>query len=370
MCLRKKATNSRIKKVIYKIVASNMKQTINLAQIGVGYWGRNLLRSFYHSEYIGTLIAVDPSEKAQQWVKKEYPTIKIRDGFESVLKDSSVQAIVLATPANTHFALAKQALLAGKHLFVEKPLALSVKEAEELVALARLNRRILMVGHTFLYNAAVRTIKSYIEEGLLGQIYYVYSQRLNLGRVRSDVNALWNLAPHDLSILLYWFEKLPLQVSAKGDSFLQDSVEDVVFLNLDFQGGVSAHVHVSWLDPNKRRSMTLVGSKKMVVYEDTSADAKIKIYDKGITKKNIDDSLGDYDNFGKFQLIQRAGDLLIPKINFIEPLRVETNHFLESITTGKPPLTDGGHGLQVIRILEAAQKSLKSNNLPVKISGI
>ena len=334
VCLRKKATNSRIKKVIYKIVASNMKQTINLAQIGVGYWGRNLLRSFYHSEYIGTLIAVDPSEKAQQWVKKEYPTIKIRDGFESVLKDSSVQAIVLATPANTHFALAKQALLAGKHLFVEKPLALSVKEAEELVALARLNRRILMVGHTFLYNAAVRTIKSYIEEGLLGQIYYVYSQRLNLGRVRSDVNALWNLAPHDLSILLYWFEKLPLQVSAKGDSFLQDSVEDVVFLNLDFQGGVSAHVHVSWLDPNKRRSMTLVGSKKMVVYEDTSADAKIKIYDKGITKKNIDDSLGDYDNFGKFQLIQRAGDLLIPKINFIEPLRVETNHFLESITTG------------------------------------
>ncbi|NOY76713.1 MAG: Gfo/Idh/MocA family oxidoreductase [Calditrichaeota bacterium] len=341
---------------------------INLAQIGVGYWGRNLLRSFFRSEHIGTLTAVDSSSSARQWVQKEYPTIRLGSSFEAVLEDPSVQAVALATPANTHFALAKQALLAGKHLFVEKPLSLTVAEAKELVTLAEKNQRMLMVGHTFLYNAAVQTVKDYITGGMLGDIYYVYSQRLNLGRVRSDVNAMWNLAPHDVSILLYWFGQLPTRVSAKGNSFLQDGVEDVVFMNLDFPGGMSAHIHVSWLDPNKRRSITVVGSKKMVVYEDTSADAKIKIYDKGITKKNIGDSLGDYDNFGKFQLIQRAGDLLIPKINFVEPLRAETDHFLNSILTRQQPLTNGTHGLQVIRILEAAQHSLKSNNVPIEIS--
>ena len=341
---------------------------INLAQVGVGYWGRNLLRSFFRAEHIGRLVAVDPSAGAQNWIRKEYPTIEIGESLEDVLSDTSIQAVALATPANTHFALAKQVLLAQKHVFVEKPLSLTVAEAKELVALAEKNQRILMVGHTFLYNAAVKTVKGYITDGMLGDIYYVYSQRLNLGRVRSDVNAMWNLAPHDLSILLYWFGNLPTRVSAKGNSFLQDGVEDVVFMNLDFHGGMSAHIHVSWLDPNKRRSMTVVGSKKMVVYEDTSVDAKIKIYDKGITKKNIGDSLGDYDNFGRFQLIQRAGDLLIPKINFVEPLRAETNHFLDSIIERRHPLTNGEHGLQVVRILEAAQKSLKNDGIPIEVT--
>ena len=341
---------------------------INLAQVGVGYWGRNLLRSFFRAEHIGRLVAVDPSAGAQNWIRREYPTIEIGESLEKALADPSIQAVALATPANTHFDLAKQSLLAGKHVFVEKPLSLTVAEAAELVALSEKNRLILMVGHTFLYNAAVHTVKEYIKKGLLGDIYYIYSQRLNLGRVRSDVNAMWNLAPHDVSILLYWFDRLPTKVSAKGNSFLQDSVEDVVFMNLDFPGGMSAHIHVSWLDPNKRRSITVVGSKKMVVYEDTSADAKIKIYDKGITKKNIGDSLGDYDNFGRFQLIQRAGDLLIPKINFVEPLRAETNHFLDSIIEHRQPLTNGEHGLQVVQILEAAQKSLKNNGIPVEVT--
>ena len=341
---------------------------INLAQIGVGYWGRNLLRSFFRAQHIGRLMAVDPSAAAQNWIRKEYPTIEIGASLEEVLSDSSIQAVAIATPAKTHFDLAKQVLLAGKHVFAEKPLALTSAEARELVTLAGENDHVLMVGHTFLYNAAVHTVKEYIQKGVLGDIYYIYSQRLNLGRVRSDVNAMWNLAPHDLSILLYWFDRLPTKVSAKGNSFLQDSVEDVVFMNLDFPGGMSAHIHVSWLDPNKRRSMTVVGSKKMVVYEDTSADAKIKIYDKGITKKNISDSLGDYDNFGRFQLIQRAGDLLIPKIDFVEPLRVETNHFLDSIIERRQPLTNGEHGLQVVRLLEAAQKSLKNNGIPVEVA--
>ena len=343
---------------------------INLAQIGVGYWGRNLLRSFFRAEKIGRLLAVDPNENARKWIRREYPTVEIGADFEKILTNPDIQAIALATPANTHFRLARQVLRAGKHLFVEKPLSLSSREAEELVALAEQKRRILMVGHTFLYNAAVRTIRGYLEQDLLGKIYYIYSQRLNLGRVRSDVNAMWNLAPHDLSILLYWLGQMPVSVSAKGKDFLQDGIEDVVFLIVDFPSGISAHIHVSWLDPNKRRSMTLVGTKKMVVYEDTSADAKIKIYDKGITKKNLGESLGEYDSFGKFQLIQRAGDLLIPKVAFTEPLREEANHFLDCVATGATPLTDGRHGLQVIRILEAAQISLHSGGIPVSVESI
>ncbi len=340
---------------------------INLAQIGVGYWGRNLLRSFFRADRIGRLVAVDPSENARKWIRREFPTTESGSTFEAALKDPEIQAVALATPANTHAQMARRALKAGKHLFVEKPLALTTSQAEELVALAREKNVILMVGHTFLYNGAVRTIRRYLQEDLLGRIYYIYSQRLNLGRVRTDVNAMWNLAPHDLSILLYWLGEMPVSVSAKGNEFLQDGIEDVVFMVLEFPGGISAHIHVSWLDPNKRRSMTLVGSKKMVVYEDTSADAKIKIYDKGITKKNLSQSLGEYDSFGKFQLIQRAGDLLIPKIEFKEPLREEANHFLESIATGNIPLTDGVHGLQVIRILEAAQTSLKNRGASVAI---
>jgi predicted dehydrogenase len=346
------------------------KKKINLAQIGVGYWGRNLLRSFFRAERVGRLIAVDPSPNAQKWIRREYPTVEIGSDFDAVLADPDIQAVALATPANTHAALARKALEAGKHLFVEKPLALSAVEAQSLVQLARKKTRVLMVGHTFLYNEAVRTIRQYIQDDLLGEIYYVYSQRLNLGRVRSDVNAMWNLAPHDLSILLYWFGEMPSAVSAKGRDFLQDGIEDVVFVVLEFLKGISAHIHVSWLDPNKRRSMTLVGSKKMVVYEDTSADAKIKIYDKGITKKNLTESLGEYDNFGKFQLIQRAGDLLIPKIAFREPLREEANHFLESVASGQPPLTDGVHGLHVIQILEAAQTSLKNGGISVDVASV
>ena len=326
-----------------------------------------MLRSFFRADRIGRLVAVDPSENARKWIRREFPTTEIGSTFEAVLKDPEIQAVALATPANTHAQMARRALKAGKHLFVEKPLALTTSEAEELVALAREKNVILMVGHTFLYNGAVRTIRRYLQEDLLGRIYYIYSQRLNLGRVRTDVNAMWNLAPHDLSILLYWLGEMPVYVSAKGSDFLQDGIEDVVFMVLEFPGGISAHIHVSWLDPNKRRSMTLVGSKKMVVYEDTSADAKIKIYDKGITKKNLSQSLGEYDSFGKFQLIQRAGDLLIPKIEFKEPLREEANHFLESVATGSIPLTDGVHGLQVIRILEAAQTSLKNKGASVVI---
>src|SRR3989338_4929019 len=234
--------------------------------------------------------------------------------------------------------MAKEALSHRKHVLVEKPLAMNSADAQELIDLADKNKCTLMVGHTFEFNAAVRTMKKYVQSGEVGRPYYIYSQRLNLGIIRRDVNALWNLAPHDISILLYLFEKMPVSVSARGYAFIQDGIEDLVFITLQFPDGLVAHVHASWLDPNKVRRMTLVGSKKMVVYDDTS-DAKIKIYEKGITKENINESLGRYDDFGEFQLMKSAGNVVFPKIDFIEPLSIECANFVDAITNKIKPLT-------------------------------
>ncbi len=340
---------------------------LKLAQVGLGYWGKNLFRNFFRCQNVQELIACDQDAQTKKWLQTEYPHLKLVAEFESLLADHSLQAVVLATPADSHFRLAEKALLAGKHVFVEKPLALKEEEARRLVTLAHQQQRILMVGHTFLYNGAVEKVKSYLQEGMLGTVYYIYSQRLNLGRVRQDVNAMWNLAPHDISILLYWLDKMPVRVNAQGYTFIQPGVTDINFINLEFPHGVSAHIHVSWLDPNKRRNMTLVGSKKMIVYEDTSSDAKIRIYDKGITRKSKEQVLGEFDNFGKFQLIHRAGDLLIPKIDFREPLQVECEHFVDCVLSGQQPRTAGEQGLQVVRILTAAQKSLEQQGVPVEI---
>jgi predicted dehydrogenase len=266
-----------------------------------------------------------------------------------------------------HFDFARKALEAGKHVFVEKPLATTLEDAAALVDLARKNNLILMVGHTFEYNAAVQEVKKYIDRGDLGDVYYLYAQRLNLGKVRDDINAMWNLAPHDISIVLYWLGQEPVSLQARGITCLQEGLEDVVFLILNFPGGVSAHIHTSWLDPNKVRKMTVVGSKKMIVYDDTSAEARIQIFDKGIDRKNIDVNLGEYDSFAKFQLIQRAGDLLIPRVHFAEPLRTECAHFIECIEKGETPRTDGESGLRVVKILEAADASLKENGKVISL---
>jgi predicted dehydrogenase len=207
-----------------------------------------------------------------------------------------------------------------------------------------------------------------MDAGELGQIHYIYSQRLNLGRVRSDVNAMWNLAPHDVSILLYWLGELPLSVSAYGHSHLQDGIEDVVFMHLAFPRGIHAHIHVSWLDPGKVRKATVVGSRRMVIYDDTASDRKLEIYDKGIDRKRIDNHLGSYQSFGEFQFIQRAGDIVIPKLGFPEPLQVECRHFLDSIRNGTQPRTDGLNGARVVAVLEAAQRSLAEQGRPVEVS--
>ena len=243
---------------------------------------------------------------------------------------------------------------------VEKPLAQTSAQCRELIALAEARRLTLMTGHVFLFNAAVRKVKEYIQSGELGEIYYLYTQRLNMGRLQSDVNALWNFAPHDFSILCYWLDAMPEQVIARGYSYIQPGIEDVVFVTLNFPGGVGANVHISWLDPRKVRCMTVVGSRKMVVYDDMSADAKISVYDKGVTRQpQAPVSLGRYESFGEFQLLLRAGDVLIPKINFVEPLQMECRHFAECIQTQARPLTDGYNGLQVVEILEAAERAMR-----------
>jgi predicted dehydrogenase len=334
--------------------------SINVAVVGLGYWGPNLARNFagLAETRLHTLCDAQPARLTR--FSRQYPNAKPQSDFQAVLMDPEVDAVVIATPAASHFDLARAALGAGKHVMVEKPLAQTSTQCRELIALAEVRRLTLMTGHVFLFNAAVRKIKEYIQSGELGEIYYLYTQRLNMGRLQSDVNALWNFAPHDFSILCYWLDTMPEQVIARGYSYIQPGIEDVVFVTLNFPGGVGANVHISWLDPRKVRCMTVVGSRKMVVYDDMSADAKIIVYDKGVTRQpQAPVSLGRYENFGEFQLLLRAGDVLIPKINFVEPLQIECQHFVECIQTKARPLTDGYNGLQVVEILEAAERAMR-----------
>ena len=340
---------------------------VNVSVIGAGYWGPNLIRNLVALDDARLVSICDVDEKRLAPFGRQYPTVKLTTNFNDVVGDADVDAIVIALPVALHFDFAMSALQAGKHVLVEKPLCMTSDDAKRLIDVADAKGLTLMVGHTFEFNAAVAKLKELVNDGTLGEPYYVYSQRLNLGRVRSDINAMWNLAPHDISIILHCLGKEPARVSATGLTQLQDGIEDVVFAVLEFEDGLIAHIHNSWLDPNKIRKMTVVGSRKMVVYDDVSPDAKIQVYDKGIDKKNLGENLGSYDDFGKFQLIHRAGDLLIPKINFIEPLRVECQHFIDSISNGQAPQTDGRNGLRVVKVLEAVQQSLKNGGTSVKI---
>jgi len=340
---------------------------IDVAHIGCGYWGPNLLRNLMQIEKCKVKIISDIDPGRLKYIQQLYPGTKVTPNCEEIFNDKSINAVVIATPACTHFELAYKAIKSGKHVLVEKPLAMKTSEAITLIDLAKSHKTTLMAGHTFVYNAAVRSLKEYLAE--LGEIYYIYGQRLNLGKIRQDVNVIWNLALHDISILFFLLEEQPLSVSAKGVSYIQKGIEDIAFLTISFENNIVAHLHVSWLDPNKVRRMTFVGSKKMIIYDDIS-DFKIQIYDKGIDKSNIKVSLGEFDDFGKFQLIQRAGDVFIPKIDFVEPLKSECKHFIDCILDGIQPHTDGYSGMQVINLLEAAQQSLEKNGREVEISQI
>jgi len=341
---------------------------MNVAVIGVGYWGANLARVFFQLSGAKLHSVCDIIKERLDYIKSSFPTVETTPDYRNLLKNREIEAVVVATEAQFHYQIAKECLEAGKHTLVEKPLSLTSRECRELIEIAKRRNRILMVGHTFEYNAAVRKLKEYVIGGDLGEIYYIYSSRLNLGKIRQDINALWNFAPHDISIILYLMESEPIRVAAQGLCCIQKGIEDVVFMHLEFASGVSAHIHISWLDPNKVRKMTVVGSKKMVVYDDIESDAKIQIYDKGIDKKDLKKSLGKFETFGDFQLLLRAGDIYMPKIDFVEPLKVECSHFVECVREGRKPLTDGYDGLRVVKVLETAQKSLESGGIPQEVN--
>jgi len=343
--------------------------TIKTAVVGLGYWGPNLARVTAESRDFELAVLCDADDKRLEPLARRYPGVETTGSFDSVIGNAGIEAVVIATPAETHHRLALTALQAGKHVLVEKPLARTVAECQELIDAAAAASVVLMPGHVFLYNAAVRKVREYITSGELGEIYYAYSQRLNLGQVRQDVNALWNFAPHDLSILDWWFDASPERISAAGFSYIQPGIEDVVFMTLEYPNGVGANVHISWLDPHKIRLMTVVGSEKMVVYDDTSPDARIRLYDKGVVRKAIDvteQSLGSFDTFAQFQLLLRAGDVLIPKIDFVEPLQLEFADFAAAIRREREPISNGDLGLRVVRSLVAAQTSMEASR-PVPV---
>lgn len=343
------------------------KDRVTVAQLGCGYWGPNLLRNFSAQPACWVKWVADYSPQRLAYVEENYPKTKTTPNWEDIMADPDVDAVVVATPASTHYEIAKVALAADKHVLVEKPLAMCAREAEELVALAEAKAKTLMVGHTFLYNSAVRYLKQLLDRGELGDLYYIYSQRLNLGQVRSDVNAWWNLAPHDVSILLYLMNgELPVSVVAHGMDYIQPGIEDVVFATLTWANRVTAHIQVSWLDPGKVRKINLVASRKMVVYDDMSDD-KIALLDKGVDRVPKAGERMDYDNFNNYQLYHRAGDVLLPRINFQEPLKMEVAHFIECVRTGNKPITGPEHGRDVVAVLEAGQQALKSRH-PVSIT--
>lgn len=329
--------------------------SVVLAQLGVGYWGPNLLRNFSAAPGCHVKYAVDFSAERRNFVTSNFPKTTAIADPDLVFNDPAVQGVIIATPAATHFELASRALAAGKHVFVEKPLATRAAEVDELAAVAASRKLTVMVGHTFIYNAAVRYVKKMIDAGELGEVRYIYSQRLNLGRIRSDIDALWNFAPHDISIIQYWLgDPVPVHVSRQGMDYMQRGIDDVVFLNVAYPNKIMANIHVSWLDPQKVRKMIVVGSKKMVVYDDV-ADDKIAIYDKGIDRKAVLGENMDFDSPPPPQFNYRSGDILLPQVKFVEPLKVEAQHFLDCLRTGATPLTGAAHARTVVSILEQAR---------------
>ena len=338
---------------------------VRVGQVGLGYWGPNLLRNMtaLPDAQVVAVADLDRRRLAEEAGRSLWTTVDYRE----LLDSPAIDAVVISTPAALHARMAGEALEAGKHVLVEKPLAMTVEEGARLVELADRRGLVLMVGHTFLYNAAVRRLKTYLQDGDLGEVFYIYAQRLNLGRVRHDVNALWNFAPHDVSIILYLLEQEPVEVSARGFAYLQPDIQDVVFMTLVFPGNISAHVHISWLDPHKVRKMTIVGSRKMALYDDVSTDARIVLYDRGVDRVPTADSPRDFTSFAEFQLRLRSGDVTIPALEFPEPLQLECQHFVDCIRHGRPPLTDGRHGLDVVRVLAAAQQSISDCGRAVPI---
>jgi predicted dehydrogenase len=329
-------------------------EQLRVGLIGFGLWGPHYARILSGTMTGARLAAcAEPAASRLAAFDRMYPGARAYADYRRMLRDGDLDAVIVATPTSTHREIVEACVDAGMHVLVEKPLAATVEDADYLVQLGQTSRRVLMVGHTFLFNPAVRAIKAYIDEGLLGDIRYLYFQRTGLGPIRQDVNALWDLAPHDFSMLRYWLNADPLDLVARGQSYLKSGTEDVVFVTLNYPERVLASVHVSWLDPVKVRSVTVVGDKKMVVFDDTHATEKIRIYDRG----------ADYQpregGFAEFIAAVRDGDIVIPRLEQREPLREQLEHFAECVRTGHEPITSARDGAAVVRVLERAQEELR-----------
>jgi predicted dehydrogenase len=340
-----------------------MSAPIRVGLVGYGYWGPNLARNLALCDDTELALICDPSPVARGRARRVHGNVTIIDDLRVALEDPAVDALVIAVPMAMHHEIAMLALAHDKHILVEKPLAMTVADCDEIVAMAAARSLTAMVGHTFLFSEPVRAVKRYLDSGELGDPYYISLRRTNLGIVRSDGNAMWSLAPHDISILDYWLARPVIGVQATGAAHLQEGIEDVVFVSIHHEGGVLGHIHCSWLEPNKVRDATIVGSRKMVVYDDTQAETKIRLYDKGITREQVDrgdhdNGLGRYGDFSTFQMTIRAGDILLPKLDLSEPLSREVAHFAACVRGEEVCLADAGAGRRVVAVLEAAQRSL------------
>ncbi len=331
------------------------------ALVGAGTWGRTLLRAICATTALDLRLVVDPSAMARERAQLIAPSITMVGDVRMALENASIEAIVIATPAITHANLVVAALKAGKHVFVEKPLCMSTAEGERIQRAARVSSRVLMVGHLMLYHPAIQKLRHVVRSGELGTLRYLYATRVNLGTVRREENAWWSLAPHDLSMILDLVGMLPERIAVHGAAYLTPGVEDVVFAHLVFPGGIVASIHVSWLDPHKRRELTVVGDRKMVSFDDVEPGEKLRIYDKGADVKS------EFTSFAEFVAL-RHGDVSIPRLEAIEPLQAELEHFATSMSMSTEPYTSLASGLDVVRVLEAGQRSLESGGLPIVIS--
>ncbi len=339
-----------------------MTKQIKIGVVGCGYWGPNLIRNFRALPDCSLKMMCDISQERLAHLKALYPEVEGEADFRHMLNGAGLDAVVIATAVKLHYPMAKASLLAGKHTLIEKPMAASSVECEELIEIASKKGLVLMVGHTFLYSPAVRKIKEIVEWGDVGDIRYISARRLNLGLFQKDINVAWDLAPHDLSIILYVMGESPLSVNCRGSAHVTKGVEDVTSLSLQFSKNRSAMVHSSWLDPRKIREMTIVGSKRMIVYDDVAPLEKIRIFDARVERPP------HYDTFAEFQYAYHYGDMYAPYIKQEEPLKAECQHFLDCIRESRAPLSGGAQGLELVRILEAASVSLKQNGSPVQFA--
>ena len=338
---------------------SSASSPVRIGIIGLGYWGPNLARALASTPGCELAYACDLDEGNRARIEGRYPGTVLTDRFDDLLEDDTLDAIVVATGAPSHHAIGMRVLEAGKHALIEKPLALTVADARDLVETADAKGRVLMVGHLLRFHPVFQQLQATTESGALGRMLYLYTNRLNFGKVRADENALWSLAPHDISLALALAGERPEEVSARGEAFLREGVEDVVFGYLHFPSGLVAHLHVSWLDPHKSRKLTVVGSEGMAVFDDTEADRKLTVYEKASSPSR-------FDTWGEFQAL-RTGDVKIPQVPNAEPLIQETKAFVDAIVAGKATVASGDEGLAVVEVLTALQTSLEQHGAPIRL---